>query len=680
MLHKMIIIRIFISISDKNIINDSSDKLTTDKECLFSIDGKNSTGLVFNNAEVSAVTYGGGIMGFDAKDSKLVIKDAINRGKITEAGDNTEKIKVIDLVGDSVNEIYRTGLISGIIGFVNPNTVIDNCANKGAVDYKFSGYGAVAGLNLGLIKNCKMSSNMGKRTIDIIGGIVGINYDDGEDGQKEIAGYNYHCGTVEECEKSSGTTLTGKGYVGGIVGVNIRSKNTNEKSYKGGIIKSCISYGEVSGKENTGGVIGINLGKLSLKAEDSGDSGKRLVVNSTQYAGGLVGRNTGKENTAVGSVESSGFGKYATVKVKAKGNYAGGLVGHLEKGEIAGTKEDDTINYIINYATVDSDKYSGGIAGKIENDANIRYAENHGEVTSSKGYAGGIIPENNIKLQECVNRGDVTSSGSFAGGITAVNNSEIVKCEVSANGSTNISITSAKTVGGAIVADNPEGSVVRGCTVGNDDQNGKVFIEGNKLTTIGYIIGTNSGVIRNCKAKSKVDFKTNKNDITLGGIVGKNTEKGYINYKKNDSGNYVSHYETLESSIDVTSSDKLKKVKYLGGIVGENYGHVANVKFDGNIGSSTYDATAGAGTAVGGIAGINAKESNATEGGLIEDAFISGAYIRIKGFFGANKSQSSKEKIAASAYVGGIVGLNKEGASINNCYISEGNKSISTFC
>lgn len=673
----------FISISDKNIINDSSDKLTTDKEYLFSIDGNISTGLVFNNAEVSAVTYGGGIMGFDAKDSKLVIKDAINRGKITEAGDNTEKIKVIDLVGDSVNEIYRTGLISGIIGFVNPNTVIDNCENKGAVDYKFSGYGAVAGLNLGLIKNCKMSSNMGKRTIDIIGGIVGINYDDGEDEQKDFNGissdytYKYYCGTITGCEKSQETTITGKNYVGGIAGLNIRSKDTSGNSYKGGIIKNCISYGEVSGENNAGGFVGINLGKLSLKAEDSSDSGKRLVVHSTQYAGGLVGRNTGKEETAVGSVESSGFGKYATVKVKATGNYAGGLVGHLEKGEIAGTNEDDTINYIINYATVDSDKYSGGIAGKIENDANIRYAENRGEVTSSKGYAGGIIPENNIKLKECVNRGNVTSSGSFAGGITAVNNSEIIQCEVSANGSKSISITSAKTVGGAVVADNPNGSVVAGCTVGNNDQDGKVYIEGNKLTTIGYIIGTNSGVIRNCKAKSKVDFKTNKNDITLGGIVGKNTEEGYINYKKNDSGNYVSHYKTLESSIDVTSSDKLKKVKYLGGIVGENYGHVANVKFDGNIGSSTYDATAGAGTAVGGIAGINAKESKATEGGLIEDAFISGAYIRIKGFFGANKSQSSKEKIAASAYVGGIVGLNKEGASVNNTYI-DSNK-ISTI-
>ncbi len=671
----------FISISDKNIINDSSDKLTTDKEYLFSIDGNISTGLVFNNAEVSAVTYGGGIMGINAQDSKLVIKDAINKGKITEAGATGDKIIVKNIVGESVSDSYITGLISGIIGFVNTNTVIDNCENKGAVDYKFSGYGAIAGLNCGLIKNCKMSSNMGKNTINIIGGIVGINYDDGKDGKKKITSsdsnydYEYHCGTIEDCEKSSGTTLTGKGYVGGIAGLNIRSKDTNGKTYKGGIIKNCVSYGEVSGKENAGGFVGINLGKLSLKAENSGDSGKRLVVNSTNYAGGLVGKNTGKDTSAIGSIESSGFGKYATVKVKATNEYAGGMVGYLEKGEIKGTKENDTIDYIVNYAKVDSEYFSGGIAGKVNDEKNedkyladIIYAENQGEVTSARGYAGGIIPENNIKLQECVNRGNVTSSGSFAGGITAVNNSKIIQCEVSANGSKSISITSAKTVGGAVVADNPNGSVVAGCTAGNNDQDGKVYIEGNKLTTIGYIIGTNSGVIRNCKAKSKVDFKTNKNDITLGGIVGKNTKDGYINYDKTN-GNYVSHDKTLESSIDVTSSDKLKKVKYLGGIVGENYGHVANVKFDGNIGSSTYDATAGAGTAVGGIAGINGKDSSAENGGLIEKAFISGAYIRIKGFFGANKSQSSKEKIAASAYVGGIVGLNKEGASVNNTYI-----------
>ncbi|MCR5625025.1 MAG: hypothetical protein K6G11_07265, partial [Lachnospiraceae bacterium] len=571
-------------------------------------------------------------------------------------------------------ETEYTGIIGGITGYADSNTVIDNCQNLGSLDFKYSCYGSIVGINSGYVTDCESSSNMGKNTINIIGGIVGVNFDAGIKEKVDFSGlsseynYNYYCGTIEDCSKDAGTSLTGREAVGGIAGINIRTKD----SYKGGIILNCKSFGEVKGQVYTGGFVGINYGEVSLESEGASSSEKRLVVTSSNFAGGIIGKNTKYGNsTASGTITSSdslyNFGKYMTIKVKATSTYAGGLVGFLEHGSICGTESKN----IKSYAEVDAVKYAGGIVGNIgsSDDAVIKYVENLGDVVSSSGYAGGIVPENKKLLQKCVNRGNVTSSGSFAGGITAVNSDEIVGCEVSANGDDNIKISSVKTIGGAIVAKNPEGGIVRGCMVGNDDQGGKVIIYGTKLSCIGYAIGENDGVVRNCTVETNVDYTTNQTSITVGGIVGKNTSKGYVNYDVDDEENYTIYDTTMESSATFTDADKLKKIKYLGGVVGENYGHIANTAFIGTIGTSSYNGTAIVGAAVGGITGLNAKESGAGEGGIITQSYISNAYIRIKGFFGANMSMSSKEKISASAYLGGIAGLNEENATIKKCYI-----------
>ncbi|MCR5624720.1 MAG: hypothetical protein K6G11_05690, partial [Lachnospiraceae bacterium] len=273
-----------------------------------------------------------------------------------------------------------------------------------------------------------------------------------------------------------------------------------------------------------------------------------------------------------------------------------------------------------------------------------------------------------------VNRGNVTSSGSFAGGITAVNSDEIVGCEVSANGDDNIKISSVKTIGGAIVAKNEEGNVVRGCIVGNNDTSDKgvVTVSGKNITCIGFAIGENSGEIRNIKVYSNVKARTDKSNTVLGGIVGRNTSTGYVNYENGeiitDTDKAIVSDATISETtcLKVSSSDScLNNIKYLGGIIGENLGHVALAGFSGQIGSSSYSATPSVGTAFGGIAGINKS------GGVITKCYISGANIQIKGMFAANNSQSSEEKLESSAFVGGIVGLNDNGAKIKKSYIDE---------
>nr|MCR5624716.1 type II secretion system GspH family protein [Lachnospiraceae bacterium] len=134
--------------SSTNIISDAGN-FSTDVNHVFAIDGESSAGVEFNDAEVCAITYGGGILGLSAADSKVVIKDAINKGKISEIGTKADKIKISDIVGSSVSETEYTGIIGGITGYADSNTVIDNCQNLGSLDFKYSCYGSIVGINSG---------------------------------------------------------------------------------------------------------------------------------------------------------------------------------------------------------------------------------------------------------------------------------------------------------------------------------------------------------------------------------------------------------------------------------------------------------------------------------------------------------------------------------------------------
>ncbi|MCR5586068.1 MAG: hypothetical protein K6F77_00865 [Lachnospiraceae bacterium] len=684
----------FITIDSSSKVISDANVLTANTNYLMSITGDGS-GTVFNNAEVSATTYGGGIIGVNNEDTMMRIYNVINEGDISEIGSTSDKIKLSEFAGDAVDRTYVTGIIGGIVGFNNTNTVIDRCKNKGSLEFKYAGYGSIVGMNEGYILNCELASNIGKNNVNILGGIVGINYDGGKKTAVDFTDfgfseYQYYPGTVEDCIKNEGTSLTGGGIVGGIVGLNIQTEGDD---YNGGIVVKCDSYGEINGKTDVGGFVGVNMGSLKLRSQSL--TTKELTVKGKSNVGGFIGRNTcgatsATEETEVGYIsyvkKACSYGEGMTITVKATTAYAGGIVGYLEYGAIEGTSN----YYIENHASVEAVKYAGGIIGRIKTDydddinnsdkATISYVENYGDVTSTEGYAGGILPVNDIVLKKCTDKGNVKSSGTFAGGITAVNNSQIIGCEVSANGETGITISSNEGIGGAIVAENATGKIVRGCIVGDVDSSdaGDVTVSGKKLACIGLAIGTNSGEIRNIKIYPNVKVRTNKSNVVLGGVVGRNTADGYINYEDGeiitDSSKAIVSDATLseKTCLKVESTDSsLNNVKYLGGIVGENLGHVALAGFSGQIGSSSFTATPYVGTAFGGIAGINKS------GGVITKCYISGADMQIKGMFAANNSQSSAEKLESSAFIGGIAGLNAKGGQILNSYIDENEKTNS---
>lgn len=99
------------------------------------------------------------------------------------------------------------------------------------------------------------------------------------------------------------------------------------------------------------------------------------------------------------------------------GSYAGGLCG-INKGTITGC---------YNTASVNGDKYTGGICGCNDNGATVSVCYNTSAINGSK-YVGGICGYNKNATSDCYNTGTVTGSGTSIGGICGYNKNLVSGC------------------------------------------------------------------------------------------------------------------------------------------------------------------------------------------------------------------------------------------------------------
>lgn len=222
------------------------------------------------------------------------------------------------------------------------------------------------------------------------------------------------------------------------------------------------------------------------------------------------------ENAAVGLVSylAGGTVKNVTVcgnvtrQTASKASYAGGIVGMI-------TSAGGTVTNCTNRATVTapSNCYAGGIIGHTNGVATIANCVNYGSVTAGRN-VGGIIGGSGLAgakmtITDVTNHGAVTGSANYVGGIVGYINS---KGNVLTNCTNTGDVTGATCVGGIVGLLNQKGmsATVDGATVENCTISGKQSVGG----WIGRIGANSTATYKNYTAPTGVTYKLNGVEMT----------------------------------------------------------------------------------------------------------------------------------------------------------------------
>ncbi|WP_288174946.1 prepilin-type N-terminal cleavage/methylation domain-containing protein [Sporofaciens musculi] len=633
-----------------------------------SMDGRTN-----NNVPIKSWLYTGGVTGYCEKNSRLVLKNCINAGNITKNSGSDSGLaegvslkaylmyKGMDSAASELERDEQVSMAGGIISVNQENQIIDYCSNSGSMN-GFVGLGGIVSFNSGGIFNCELSDNFGNAGLDYIGGIAGLNVGGAGGAVRTYTDVNgriwrdYAFGTIANCSTRPGRTIAGNSYVGGIVGYNMLD----------GVVKDNYSRANVTAAGNyAGGIAGYNEGKIQA-AEDDFTGSRSIIGTGGEGVGGIAGVNKKEVEVlslapwAADEVVAVNFGVSVTGRSKV-----GGIVG-INAGSIRSVSLDGgNEGYLVCGAgrVHALNGYAGGIAGEAQGD--IRRAINRsGEVTASRGPAGGIVAVNQagVGLSDCENQGSVTSDQGYAGGIAAENYGTIAGCSVGYAGANpkTVALTSRGTEEiGAVCAVNHGSAMIQDSTLYDN-----VTLNG-EAQTAGGIAGVNRGMIGGMTASgpgtateditSMPQIKLSSGNLTIGSVAGQNQEGGIISGIKAQGLKFEGFYN----------------YKYLGGIAGENQqgAAVLNCIFSEGSMKETADSTA-AGNCYGGIVGDNY--------GKLDNCKVEDFAFSITGIYTATSTSSAKEKEALSSHVGGIAGKNGNSGEITGCVIGGKSNEIRT--
>lgn len=589
----------------------------------------------WNELNLQADIYVGGIVGANDANTKLTIQNAANgatQNALSVGGLNPSNGAFKN--GVSLNALAdgrydfgpaRGALAGGIIGYATPNTTLENCTNYGTVAHKCAA-GGFAGWNEGTITGGSMAASLGNREAGYtyLGGVAGVNG-----------------GLIQSAYPAQGCAVRGDSYVGGIAGVNLGGEAAASKGFI--ICTENNSTGTVEANQYAGGVAGANVGSISLSGQ------LQSSVTATDYAGGVAGINT-TYNAYKGSIygtENANGTVWGSVNAA---NYAGG---------VAGTNRAE-ITRVENRASVRaSTKYAGGIAGENNAGGTISYCShasgNAAAVYATNGEAGGIAGNNNkdALIENVQVSAAVTAANGTAGGVTATNFGIIGQETGLENNSSvsNCTITGTSESIGAVAAYNSKGATIRNVKLA---ENANVRFS-TPAVTIGGLAGMNEGTVTGCQVGNGAlalnnGLRAGTNTVTLGGAVGRTTEHGKV------------------SSTDVllNLTQNLDKYTNLGGVAGQNDGTLKQCTYSGTMGGNAdtdglvSDGARSTGSTVGGIAGLNNNTITGCEVKYIK--------LQVSGISNITTTQTADEKLASSSHVGGIAGRNNN--EIANSYVA----------
>lgn len=557
----------------------------------------------YNETEVYADRYLGGIVGYNGEDSPLYILDSNNYGKVAVV--NKDK---------TTDGYYFVG---GITGRNSSAGVIHGCINDGSVESPSTYLGGICEVNEGYIQFCTVGKSENYNTEGIsgensVGGLVGLNNN-----------YIVQC-TVSQFAKIKGGDNTG-GIVGtngktGIVTGNVDKAKKVDASQTGSNASGmCESSGTVYGNDNTGGIAGLNEGQLEMVSV-----GTKASVSGNVYVGGLIGANTGtitqSEGTKAEEKILQGLSNYATVT----GNKAvGGIVGKHNSDKIKSCKNYGVVSCVKDYGT------AGGITGSVETKGGkpiiISDCENYGKVTGgeySRCCVGGITGKNTGKIEKCTNYGMSESGKGYAGGIAGHNNGILEDCVNYGSVSGASIVSDAVSIGGIVGCNDEKGSVIE-CASKNSTEASKSGLTQNVISgggIVGGLVGFNKGILDNTGDNLVVTVpitmsKSVSGLCRIGGIVGRqNVYSGTRTYKG---------YEYAGTICVKTSGTQA-----VGGIIGQiEYDMtLEDCRFTGKI-TGFANSSDGYGGGVGGLAGISKGTIRITASGGIASATSDDAVV-----------------------------------------------------
>lgn len=411
-------------------------------------------------------------------------------------------------------------------------------------------------------------------------------------------------------------------------------KNADGTEQVGTVEDLRVYSGTFSGTDSAGAVAGVNNGKISnVTAFGNVVDVNNQTGNDSSYAGGIAGTNSGSidKSSAIGTATQSSKDIAGSAEAAA-----GGIAG-LNSGTISNSSANSAVNASAGNATA-----LGGVAG-----VNKGTLDN----VDSLGVTTGIYKVEGKDTLYSDNVGGI--AGTNSGVVTNVYNESIVSGRDNVGGILGVNTATTTEDEGSPVSNVANASRVTGEADSSSDAN-------NASDYVGGLVGNNEGSITNGRNNGEI---TGNNYV--GGLVGSNGANSTLTNLVNDSAaaitgdNYVggiagSNAGTISADEDndnLINRGTITGQMYVGGVAGENTGTIANTHNDVEL-HVRYDVTETTPAKYfGGVAGINGHRNE--DGTIIDPGTITSA-------------TNTNDIIAPEAdYVGGIVGWNPEGATLN---------------
>ncbi|MBR1931383.1 MAG: prepilin-type N-terminal cleavage/methylation domain-containing protein [Lachnospiraceae bacterium] len=352
---------------------------------------------------------------------------------------------VLDGAYTNESNVFGVGA-GGIIGFLQNDMTLENCANTGNVmalgfNTMVGSYvGGIVGTNFGTVRECANSGTVStyiadgvvddwataKTYVMYVGGIVGWNY-----------------GIVEDChsrlnaEKTNYLAGNGLSMVGGLVGKNENNAGVNLALIKNSAEEEVIDIPIVIGKSNVtqpssiygtfpqaGGVVG------SSPVVTDSTSTSTFYLDHFTYTGHIEVRAVSNVMSAyirgIGGIAGTWYDGEVMRYCKMTGSIdsavsnTGGLVGYQESGII------DATNEVAPGVVIKGTTQVGGIVGRFHavyadkaKRADMQVKTNYATVTGTERVGGffGEFKGGHIEFNDRINEGTITGSGSYVGGL-----------------------------------------------------------------------------------------------------------------------------------------------------------------------------------------------------------------------------------------------------------------------
>ncbi|MDR0240939.1 MAG: hypothetical protein LBJ65_04960 [Burkholderia sp.] len=340
---------------------------------------------------------------------------------------------------------FATGGLAGVnLGTIRDSHVLANTVVTGIGDARYmpnlQNVGGLVGINRGTLDGVSSSGRLTARDNLATGGLVGNNHGGairnassnmavsaGKGGVVGgLIGLNRDDGQIDNVYAAGSVTTTGGGAAGGLVGENAN-----------GAIRNASATGAVSGGRNgdVGGFAGRNLADGTIANSDATGA---VATNGAASTGGFVGNNGGKlehvlSNNTVTDLASKNVGGLAGINsgaieyaqasgaVKAgNASHTGGLVG-LNTGTIDSSKAEGSV-------TAGLDSRTGGLVGTNRGDnAVIRDSSASGGVTAQRSEVGGLVGQNEkrARIIASSSSGAVHGERSNLGGLVGTNDGTV---------------------------------------------------------------------------------------------------------------------------------------------------------------------------------------------------------------------------------------------------------------